>query len=130
MGFSDYVATRLNCPDRLQLASPRLESMKTLSVEWKAPPQFPNVRRHKTRVNIYFERVEALTKVRIEHSGWDGGEEWDEAYEFFDRAWDLDLARMQQRFSSGPIDWSKPYVPAWLGHRATPIRDHVPVETR
>src|SRR2546425_2006635 len=25
MGFSDYVATRLNCPDRLQLASPRLE---------------------------------------------------------------------------------------------------------
>src|SRR2546425_12739052 len=25
MGFSDYVATRLNCPDRLKLASPRLE---------------------------------------------------------------------------------------------------------
>ena len=106
-----------------------LEQMKTLSVEWKAPPQFPNVRRHKTRVDIYFERVEALTKVRIEHSGWQWGEEWDEAYEFFDHAWDLDLARMQQRFASGPIDWSKPYVPAWLGHRATPIRDHVPVET-
>ncbi|OLD79057.1 hypothetical protein AUF62_00730 [archaeon 13_1_20CM_52_20] len=87
------------------------------------------IRRHKTRVDIYFERVEALTKVRVEHSGWQWGEEWDEAYEFFDHAWDLDLARMQQRFASGPIDWSKPYVPAWLGHRATPIRDHVPVET-
>jgi hypothetical protein len=106
-----------------------LESMKTLSVEWKAPPQFPNVRRQKTRVDIYFERVEALTKVRIEHSGWDWGEEWDEAYEFFDRAWDLDLARMQQRFSSGPTDWRKPYVPSWLGLRERPIRDHVPVET-
>src|SRR6266702_3581675 len=56
--------------------------------------------------------------------------EWDEAYEFFDRAWDLDLARMQQRFSSGPIDWTKPYVPAWLGAREQRIRDHVLVETR
>src|SRR5438552_14993339 len=82
--------------------------MKTLSVEWKAPSQLPNVRRQKPRVDIYFERVEALTKVRIEHSGWQWGEEWDEAYEFFDHAWDLDLARMQQRFASGPIDWSKP----------------------
>jgi uncharacterized protein YndB with AHSA1/START domain len=107
----------------------RLEQMKTLSVEWKAPPQFPNVRRQKTRVDIYFERVEALTKVRVEHSGWQWGEEWDEAYEFFDHAWNLDLARMQQRLASGPIDWRKPYVPAWLGHRAPPIRDHVPVET-
>jgi uncharacterized protein YndB with AHSA1/START domain len=106
-----------------------LEQMRMLSVEWKAPPQFPNVRRQKTRVDIYFEKVEALTKVRIEHSGWDWGEEWDEAYAFFDRAWDLDLARLQQRFSSGPIDWRKPYVPAWLGARDQRIRDHVPVET-
>ena len=82
----------------------RVDSAKMLSVEWKAPPQFPNVRRQKTRVDLYFERVEALTKVRVEHSGWQWGEEWDEAYEFFDRAWDLDLARLQQRFSSGPID--------------------------
>ncbi len=106
-----------------------LESMKTLSVEWKAPPQFPNVRRQKTRIDIYFERVEALTKVRIEHSGWDWGEEWDEAYAFSDHAWDLDLARLQHRFSSGPIDWRKPYIPAWLGAREQRIRDHVPVET-
>ncbi len=39
------------------------DPMKTMSVEWKAPPQFPNVRRQKTRVDIHFERVEALTKV-------------------------------------------------------------------
>jgi uncharacterized protein YndB with AHSA1/START domain len=105
-----------------------LDPAKTLSVEWKAPPQFPNVRRHKTRVDIYFERVEALTKVSVAHSGWQEGEEWDEAYEFFDHAWNLDLARMQQRFSSGPIDWRKPYVPAWLGRREPLIRDHIPVE--
>ena len=103
-----------------------VNQMKLLSVEWKAPPQFPNVRRHKTRVDIYFERAEALTKVRVEHSGWSWGEEWDEAYEWFDRSWELDLARMQQRFASGPIDWKKPYVPAWLGHREARIRDHVP----
>ncbi len=105
------------------------DPMKSLSVEWKAPPQFPNVRRQKTRVDIYFERVEALTKVSVAHSGWQEGEEWDAAYEFFDHAWNLDLARMQQRFSSGPIDWRKPYVPAWLGQREPRIRDHVPVET-
>ena len=104
------------------------EQAKTLSVEWKAPPQFPNVRRQKTRVDIHFERVEALTKVSVAHSGWQEGEEWDEAYEFFDHAWNLDLARMQQRFSSGPIDWRKPYVPAWLGQREPRIRDHVPVK--
>jgi uncharacterized protein YndB with AHSA1/START domain len=106
-----------------------VEQTKTLSVEWKAPPQFPNVRRQKTRVDIHFARVEAVTKVSVEHSGWREGEEWDEAYEFFDRAWDLDLARMQQRFSSGPIDWKKPYIPAWIGQREQRIRDHVPVET-
>jgi hypothetical protein len=106
-----------------------LEQTKRLSVEWKAPPQFPNVRRQKTHVDIRIETVEALTKVRIGHSGWQWGEEWDEAYEFFDHAWDLDLARMQQTLASGPIDWKKPYVPTWLGHRQQPIRDHVPVET-
>jgi hypothetical protein len=104
--------------------------MKILSVEWKAAPQFPNVRRQKTRVDIYFEKAEALTKVRIEHSGWQEGEEWDEAFDFFDMSWDLDLARMLQRLSSGPIDWRKPYFPAWLGHREQRIRDHVPVEPR
>ncbi len=103
-----------------------LQQTNTLSVEWKSPPQFPNVRRQKTRVNIYMERVEALTKVRVTHSGWQEGEEWDEAYEFSDRAWDLNLARMQQRFASGPIDWRKPYVPAWIGRHEQRIRDHVP----
>lgn len=102
-----------------------VEQTKLLSVEWRAPPQFPNVRRLKTRVDIYFERVEALTRVRVEHSGWLEGEEWDESYEFFDQAWDLDLARMQQRLSSGPIDWRKPYVPSWIGLRQQRIRDHV-----
>src|SRR5256712_11934636 len=34
------------------------DSMKTLSVEWKTPPQFPNVRKQKTQFSIYFERVE------------------------------------------------------------------------
>ena len=105
------------------------EPTKFLSAEWKAPPEFPNVRRQFTRVDIYFERVEALTRVRVVHSGWQEGEEWDTAYEFFDRAWDLDLARMQQRFSSGPIDWKKPYVPAWHRLHEQRIRDHVPVET-
>ncbi|HZY46250.1 MAG TPA: SRPBCC domain-containing protein [Candidatus Bathyarchaeia archaeon] len=104
-----------------------VNQMKILSVEWRAPPQFPNARRLKTRVDIYFERVEAVTRVRVEHSGWQEGEEWDESYEFFDRAWDLDLARMQQRFSSGPIDWRKPYLPTWNKLRHERIRDHIPV---
>ncbi len=54
-----------------------LEPMNTLSVEWKAPPQFPNARRQKTLVNILFEKVEALTKVRNEPSGFGWGEKLD-----------------------------------------------------
>ena len=106
-----------------------LDTGKMLSSEWKAPPDFPNVRRQKMRVDIYFERVLALTRVRVAHSGWREGEEWDATYEFFDRTWDLDLARMQHRFSSGPIDWRKPYVPEWHKLHERRIRDHIPVET-
>src|SRR5438552_19197209 len=40
---------------------PGLEELQTLSEEWQRPPQYPNDRRHKPGVDIYFERVEDLT---------------------------------------------------------------------
>jgi hypothetical protein len=99
-----------------------LEAQKSVAFEFLAPPQFPNVRRVKTRVDVVFEQVLSggLVKVSLVHSGFLDGEEWDECFDFFDWSWDLVLARFQHLFSSGSIDWSHPYVP--LGLSARPQR--------
>jgi hypothetical protein len=101
--------------------------------EFIAPPQFPNVRRLKTQVSLGFDQVQkaALNRVRLKHTGFLAGEEWDAAYSFFSWSWDLVLARFQQRFSTGPIDWKKPYRPMWLPpFPERKIRDHVPARVQ
>ncbi len=104
------------------------EPLRSLSFEFVAPPQFPNVRRLRTRVDVRFEEVQrgGLVKVSLVHSGFLEGQEWDESFEFFDWSWDLVLGRFLYRFSSGPIDWRNPYTPR--GVRPVPerkIRDQV-----
>jgi hypothetical protein len=101
--------------------------------EFVAPPQFPNVRRRKTRVDLKFESVQkgAMNRVFLEHSGFLGGEEWDAAYAFFDWSWDLVLARFQHRFSVGPVNWKNPYRPQWLpAFPQRKIRDHIPARVQ
>lgn len=45
------------------------------------------------------------TCVRLHHTGWGDGGEWDRAYAYFDRAWGSVLANLRKRFDSGPLDW-------------------------
>lgn len=109
------------------------DPVKSLSFDWIAPPPFPNVRRLRTRVDVGFEEVQkgGLIKVGLTHSGFREGEEWDESFEFFDRAWDLVLARLQHRFSVGSIDWRNPYRPLGFGSLPEPrIRDHISTRPR
>ena len=40
------------------------------------------------------------------HVGWGDGGQWDQAYAYFDKAWDQVLGNLQKRFVSGPIDWT------------------------
>src|SRR5215471_12827863 len=106
----------------------RFDPPNGLSFEFLAPPQFPNVRRIRTRVDLLFDDVlkGGLVKVDLSHSGFVEGEEWDECYDFFSWSWDLVLSRFQYKFSGGPIDWKNPYMPRGVNPRPQrKLRDHV-----
>jgi len=91
--------------------------IEMLSFEWNAPPEFPNVRKEQaqkhTWVVVQFYPVELnQTEVRLTHLGWKEGEEWEQVFQYFMRAWDIVLGRLEHMFSTGkPIDWSNPYSP-------------------
>ena len=80
-----------------------------LSFTWNAPPHLPDVRGQMTHVVIRFQsRGEGRTLVKLTHTGWGEGGQWDAAYQYFERAWnEVVLPRLQTRFESGPIDWGK-----------------------
>ena len=105
-----------------------LEPLKHLAFEFIAPPQFPNVRRLRTRVDLEFGQVAKGGVVKLDHvhSGFLEGEEWDEFFEFSSWNWDLVLGRFQYRFSTGPIDWNNPYFPYGISARPErKLRDHI-----
>jgi uncharacterized protein YndB with AHSA1/START domain len=83
-----------------------------LSFTWNAPPSLPEVRKEHTWVVLYFKALEpAKTQVSMVHLGWQMGEEWQKALQYFDRAWEVVLGRLQYRFQQGPLDWKKPFTP-------------------
>ncbi|MGE5342526.1 MAG: SRPBCC family protein [Candidatus Omnitrophota bacterium] len=83
-----------------------------LSFTWSAPPSLPSVRKERTWVVLRFETMEPKkTRVYLTHIGWQAGEEWQKALQYFDRAWEIVLGRLQYRFTTGPIDWSSPFTP-------------------
>jgi uncharacterized protein YndB with AHSA1/START domain len=85
-----------------------LQPKKMISFDWNAPPSLPEARAQRTVVIVRFEPVgERETRVRLHHTGWGDGGEWDKAYAYFDRAWDNVLANLKKRFDSGPIDWTE-----------------------
>jgi uncharacterized protein YndB with AHSA1/START domain len=105
-----------------------LEPLKHLAFEFIAPPQFPNVRRLRTRVDLTFGQVAkaGVFQLHLVHSGFLEGEEWDEFFEFSNWNWDLVLGRFQYRFAVGPIDWSNAYIPPGLKARPErKLRDHI-----
>ena len=49
------------------------------------------------------------TQVSLVHDGWGEGGEWDQAFDYFTRAWgEIVLPRLKYRFDEGPIDWQDP----------------------
>ena len=72
---------------------------KMLSFEWNAPPNFPNVRKEKTWCVLFFDKLDLnSTKIRFYHLGWQKGEEWDQVYDYFQKAWDLVLGNLKKLF--------------------------------
>jgi uncharacterized protein YndB with AHSA1/START domain len=87
-----------------------LQPERMLSFTWNAPPHLPKVRGQMTHVTVRLEEVDgSRTRVLLRHDGWGAGGEWDQAYEYFQRAWNrVVLPRLKYRFAVGPIDWQHP----------------------
>lgn len=83
-----------------------------LSFTWNAPPSLPNVRKEQTWVVLTFQpKGPKQTQVNLFHLGWQMGDEWQKAFQYFDKAWEVVLSRLAYRFQKGPIDWKKPFTP-------------------
>jgi len=91
--------------------------LEILSFEWNAPPEFPEVRKQQMKKHTwvvlqFYPVARDQTKVRLTHLGWREGEEWEKVFQYFLRAWDIVLGRLERVFSTGkPIDWRNPYSP-------------------
>ncbi|MGD2144340.1 MAG: SRPBCC domain-containing protein [Anaerolineae bacterium] len=83
---------------------------KMLAFTWNAPPHLSEVRGQLTHVLIRLQQCEkGRTLVTLTHSGWGEGGQWDEAFEYFERAWGhIVLPRLRHRFAEGPVDWGNP----------------------
>lgn len=54
-----------------------------------APPSLPEVRAQRTVVIVRFKPVgDGETQVSMAHLGWGDGGQWDQAYAYFDEAWE------------------------------------------
>jgi uncharacterized protein YndB with AHSA1/START domain len=85
-----------------------LQQPTMLSFDWNAPPQLPQARAQRTFVVVRLADVDGKsTRVRLHHTGWGDGGEWDRAYAYFDRAWGNVLASLKKRFDTGPVDWTE-----------------------
>ncbi|MCU0287347.1 MAG: SRPBCC domain-containing protein, partial [Acidobacteria bacterium] len=57
------------------------------SFTWNAPPHLPSVRGEHTWVVLFFQPLEAKkTRISMVHLGWQVGEEWQKALQYFDKA--------------------------------------------
>ncbi|MCB2156833.1 SRPBCC domain-containing protein [bacterium] len=73
---------------------------RMLSFTWNAPPSFPNVRKQYTHVVLEFAPAGPnKTFVEFTQLGWGEGEEWNQVYEYFQKAWDSVLGNLKERFS-------------------------------
>lgn len=83
------------------------EPFERFSFSWNFPPHMPSIRNARTRVDVRFAPTAAGgTRVTVRQTGWRSGEDWDQGYAYFDRAWGVVLDRLRRRFAEGPIDWS------------------------
>jgi uncharacterized protein YndB with AHSA1/START domain len=81
---------------------------KQIVMKAMAPEKFPTVRKERTTATWGFESLgPKSTRVTLLQTGWKAGQEWDEAYDYLSKGNAQLLTQLQQRFVSGPIDWSR-----------------------
>jgi len=78
-----------------------------------APEQFPTVRKARTRATFDFTAVSPkATSVVLTQTGWQQGDEWDNAYEYLSGGNAQLLNQLYKRFVSGPLSWGTSLRPA------------------
>jgi uncharacterized protein YndB with AHSA1/START domain len=105
--FNPYARAGLKGADDMRVLA--VQAPKLISFTWNAPPHLPEARAQRTFVTVRLAPAEGGTRVRLRHAGWGEGGQWDDAYQYFDRAWGSVLANLQKRFAEGPKDW-KPFL--------------------
>ena len=80
-----------------------IEPNKFIAFEWKGPVQFKNFMNNAdplTHVVVFFvdctEGSKPCTEVHMIHSGWRSSVEWEEARQFFEKAWKEALEELKQ----------------------------------
>lgn len=80
---------------------------RMLAFTWNAPPHLPAARAQRTHVVIRLFPADGGTRVTLHHDGWGEGGEWDQAFQYFAKAWPAVLGNLKKRFESGPRDWTE-----------------------
>ena len=103
--FNPYAKPGLKGADDMRFLA--LQEGKMLSFTWNAPPHLGEVRGQRTYVTVRLKPSGAqATEVSLYHGGWGEGGQWDQSYQYFDKAWDAVLRNLQKRFAEKPVDWS------------------------
>lgn len=84
-----------------------VQPMKMLAFTWNAPPHLSEVRDQLTHVVVRFEEAgDGRTKVTLRHDGWGEGGQWNEAFDYFVRAWlDVVLPRFARAMDGRAHTW-------------------------
>jgi uncharacterized protein YndB with AHSA1/START domain len=88
-----------------------IDPPKRLSFTWNFPPSIPELRDKGVLARVTVEflpgSMDGSTLVSLVHDEFPEGEAGEKGRAYFEKAWDTVLARLQQRFRSGPVDWTK-----------------------
>ncbi len=73
-----------------------------LTFTWNAPPHLDQVRKQRTVVLLRLRPIGdgRGTRVDLTHLGWGQGGQWDEAFDYFDAAWDSVLNELATHFAA------------------------------
>lgn len=74
-----------------------------ISFEWKGPKQFRhfmNEVRPLTNVVVFFIPCQDYTEVHLLHTGWRDTPEWEEARQWFNKAWAISLSELQKQMET------------------------------
>lgn len=82
-----------------------------IAFTWNAPPSIPRLRdaQVKTQVVVTFQPLSpGKTRVHLDQLGFGEGEDWEEYYKYFDKAWGHVLEAVAQKITSEPAKAPEP----------------------